>query len=73
MFKVITISRQFGSGGRTVGKEVAARLNIPCYDKEILEKVAANSGCCEEYTAANTPSTAPGWAGLSEPRPVSTV
>jgi cytidylate kinase len=51
MFKVITISRQFGSGGRTVGKEVAARLNIPCYDKEILEKVAANSGFCEEYIA----------------------
>ena len=34
--KVITISRAFGSGGRTIGKEVAKRLNIPYYDKEKL-------------------------------------
>lgn len=49
MFKVITISRQFGSGGRTIGKELAQRLNIPCFDKEILEKVADSSGFAKEY------------------------
>ena len=42
--KVITISRAFGSGGRTIGKAVAKRLNIPYYDKELVDKVAEESG-----------------------------
>ena len=42
--KIITISRQFGSAGRTIGKKVAEKLAIPCYDDEILQKVAAESG-----------------------------
>lgn len=42
--KVITISRAFGSGGRTIGKEVAQRLGIPYYDKELVDKVAEESG-----------------------------
>lgn len=42
--KIITISRQFGSAGRTIGKKVAEKLTIPCYDDEILQKVAAESG-----------------------------
>ena len=33
---VITIARQYGSGGRTVGKMLAKRLDIPCYDREII-------------------------------------
>ena len=33
--RVITISREFGSGGRTIGKKVAEQLGIPCYDAEI--------------------------------------
>lgn len=49
--RVITISRQFGSGGRTVGRLVAERLGIPCYDKELIEKVAAESGYASEYVA----------------------
>lgn len=36
MNKVITISREFGSGGRTIGKNVAERLGIPCYDCHIF-------------------------------------
>lgn len=32
MNRVITISRQFGSGGRTIGKELSEKLEIPCYD-----------------------------------------
>ena len=38
--KIITISREFGSGGRTIGKKLAEDLGIPCYDKEIIEKIA---------------------------------
>lgn len=34
--RIITISRQFGSSGRTVGKELAAKLGIPCYDNGAL-------------------------------------
>ena len=34
-YDVITISREFGSGGRTIGKEVAEKLGLPCYDQEI--------------------------------------
>lgn len=49
--RIITISRQFGSGGRTIGKEVAAKLGIPCYDHELIEKVSAESGLAEEYIA----------------------
>ena len=47
--RVITISREFGSGGRTMGKEVAAKLGIPCYDEEIIEKIAEESGLSKEY------------------------
>ena len=49
MNRVITISRQFGSGGRTIGKEVAKRLGIPCYDKELIEKTAEETGYASEY------------------------
>lgn len=47
--RVITISRQFGSGGRTVGREVAKKLGIPCYDQEIIERLAEESGFAKEY------------------------
>lgn len=49
--KIITISRQFGSGGRTVGKETALKLGIPCYDQELIEKIAEESGFAKEYIA----------------------
>ena len=47
--RIITISRQFGSGGRSIGKSVAARLGIPCYDQEIIEKIVEESGYAKEY------------------------
>lgn len=37
---IITISRQFGSGGREIGKKLAEQLNIPFYDKELIEIAA---------------------------------
>lgn len=49
--KIITISRQFGSGGRTIGKELAEKLGIPCYDHELIDKVAQESGFVKEYIA----------------------
>ncbi|MDO4332804.1 MAG: cytidylate kinase-like family protein [Eubacteriales bacterium] len=49
--RIITISREFGSGGRTVGREVAAKLGIPCYDHELIDKIAEESGFTREYIA----------------------
>ena len=45
---VITIGRQFGSGGRKVGKLLAEKLDIPYYDKELLAEAAKGSGICQE-------------------------
>lgn len=47
--RIITISRKFGSGGRTIGKKAAEKLGIPCYDSELLRKIAEESGFAEEY------------------------
>ena len=47
--RVITISREFGSAGRTIGRQVALRLGLPCYDHELIEKIAQKSGMTEEY------------------------
>ncbi len=64
MFKVIAISRQFGSGGRTVGVQAAKRLNIPCYDQELIERVAKNSGFAKEYIESYSEyATHRGWLG----------
>lgn len=47
--KIITISRQFGSGGRSVGKMVAEKLGIKCYDSEIIRQISEKSGFTEDY------------------------
>lgn len=47
--RIIAIGRQFGSGGRTIGKKVAEKLGIPCYDNEVLERMAMESGFTPEY------------------------
>ncbi len=49
MNKIITISREFGSGGRTIGRKVALKLGIKCYDQELIEEIAKKSGFAEEY------------------------
>ena len=51
MNRIITISREFGSGGRTIGKQVAERLGIPCYDQELIETIAQESGLTKEFIA----------------------
>lgn len=47
--RIITISREFGSGGHTIGKRTAAALGIPCYDKELIQQIAQESGFDEGY------------------------
>lgn len=46
--RIITIGRQFGSNGRNIGKLIAEKLGVQCYDKELLQIAAKNSGVCEE-------------------------
>lgn len=45
---IITIGRQYGSGGREIGEKLAEKLEIPFYDKELLERAANDSGICKE-------------------------
>lgn len=46
--QIITIGREFGSGGQYVGEELAKRLGVKLYDKELLQQAAKESGFCEE-------------------------
>ena len=48
MKTIITIGREFGSGGHLIGKRVAEKLKIPFYDKELLDRAAKDSGLCKE-------------------------
>ena len=41
---IITISRQYGSGGREIGQKLADKLGIPFYDNALIEKAAQESG-----------------------------
>ena len=50
---IVTIDREFGSGGHEVAKRVAERLGIPFYDEEIIARAAANTGYQEEYIRDN--------------------
>ena len=51
MNTIITIGRQYGSGGREIGEKVAAHFGIRFYDKELLTRAAKESGFCEEMLA----------------------
>ena len=48
---VISISREFGSGGRLIGKRLAAHLGIPCYDRTIIQKTSEKSGLSPDFIA----------------------
>lgn len=58
---IITISRQFGSGGREIGKKIAEQLNIPFYDKELIEIAAKESGMDEELFVEDDERTSRGF------------
>ena len=47
--RIITISREFGSGGCFIGEEVAKQLGIKYYDKDIIARIAEQSGFSAEY------------------------
>jgi len=51
--RIITISREFGSGGRFIGEEVAKELGIAYYDKNIISQIAEKSGLSPEYVQEN--------------------
>ena len=51
--KIITISREFGSGGRTIGRKVAEQLGIPFYDKELVDQIAVESGFAPKFVEEN--------------------
>lgn len=57
--RIITISREFGSGGRSIGKAVAERLNIPYYDKELIKQISEKTGLAPEFVE-NAGEYAPG-------------
>ena len=42
--RIISISSEFGSSGRTIGRKVAEKLGILCYDTELIEKIAEERG-----------------------------
>lgn len=48
-YKVISISREFGSGGHSIGKAVAETLGIPFYDQKLLEQIAGETGFSQEF------------------------
>ncbi|MCC2231677.1 cytidylate kinase-like family protein [Hominifimenecus microfluidus] len=54
MKRIITISREFGSGGRTIGKGVAEKLGIPCYDHEVIEQLVERSGFAADYVKSQS-------------------
>ncbi|MBR5284651.1 MAG: cytidylate kinase-like family protein [Clostridia bacterium] len=58
--RVITISRQFGSGGHSIGKKLADRLGVPLYDNELVTKIAEKSGFDVSFIKENSEKTSRG-------------
>ncbi len=58
--RIITISREFGSGGRSIGRAVADQLGIPFYDKELVDQIALETGFAPSFVeehGEHAPST----------------
>lgn len=51
--KIITVSREFGSGGRTVGRLIAQQLGIPFYDSELVKQISMESGFAPKFVEEN--------------------
>ena len=58
---IITIAREYGSGGHLLGEMVAKELGIPFYDKELIELAAKKSGLSEKYVSQNEQSMSQLW------------
>ena len=61
MKKIITISREFGSGGREIGKKVAENLGYAFFDREIIDMAAEESGLSPEFIAKTEQNISSGW------------
>ena len=53
MSGIITVSREFGSGGRLIGQKLAERMGVNCYDKELINLASKESGLCTEVFENN--------------------
>ena len=62
--RIITISREFGSGGRTIGRMAAEKLGIPCYDQEIIEKITEETGMLKSFVESNVEDVQGGWLSV---------
>ena len=49
--KIVTISRQYGSGGRYIGENLAKAMGVPCYDEKLMDMVAKESGFAQSFVA----------------------
>lgn len=54
---IITIGREFGSGGHEIGARLAKRLEMKFYDKELITMAAEKMGCCENFVEHNNEKT----------------
>jgi cytidylate kinase len=61
MKTIITISREYGSGGHTIGKLLSEKLNIPFYDKELIDMTAQESGLSPDFIKTNEQSISSAW------------
>lgn len=59
--RIITISREFGSGGRAIGKMVAEKLGIPCYDAVLISRIAEKGGYTAEFVKEKGEDAPGGW------------
>lgn len=57
MYPIITISREYGSGGHNIGQKVAEQLGIAFYDKNIMQQVVEESGYAQEFVNINSEYT----------------
>ena len=68
MSKIVTISREFGSGGRTIGRMTAEKLGVPCYDQELIDRIAEESGLLRAYVEENSENVSGGWLSFTAGR-----
>lgn len=67
--RIVTIGREFGSGGRTIGRLLAQRRGVPCYDRVIIDEISEKSGFSQEYIEEKGEYTQPGfWGSLFSSR-----
>ncbi len=63
---IVTIAREYGSGGREIGKQLAERLNVPFYDKELITRAAEESGIdADLFENADEKPSNPFWTSLA--------